>query len=225
MKSIATAEEIRRFLTVSDDHYSDYGSGNDDGSGYGCGNGLDEGFYNCSGYGFGDSDGPGDSYCGRLRKIEGMDTHVIDGFTYVIHSIHRNIALVSIVCDDLTLKQAYVAKVGSSFMRGETPRMAVEYATKKDMMKRPLEERIDFFVEAHPDLHTPYGDLFMWHHILTGSYEFEEWWKAHNYKPDDSITVWAFIKMTKDNYRGDTFRMIAKRYREKRRQTNKGGRR
>lgn len=65
----------------------------------------------------------------------------------------------------------------------------------------------------------------MWHHILTGSYEFEEWWKAHNYKPDAPITVWAFIEMTKDNYRRDTFRMIAKRYREKRRQANKGGRR
>ena len=196
MESVATVEEIRRFLAVPGDGY---GSGSGYGDGYGSGSGSGDGY----GSGYGD-----------LRKFEDMDVYYIDDIPCVIRSIHRNIAIVGVVGNDLTLKSAYVAKVGRSFAHGDTPREAVEAATEKDMEDRPLEERIDLFVESHPDLDTPYGDLFRWHHTLTGSCEFgrKEWCKTHGYQPTDSITVRTFIEQTRNDYGGDAIRELAGRY-------------
>ena len=184
MESIATVEEIRRFLTVPGD-----------GSGYGYG------------YGYGDGDGD-------LKKFDGDDVYYIDDIPCIILSIHQNIAIVAVVGNDFTLKTAYVAKVGRSFAHGETPREAVKDATSKDMENRPVEERIDLFVQSHPDLDTPYPDLFQWHHTLTGSCEFgrKEWCKAHGYQPTDSITVRTFVEQTRNDYGKEVIRQLAERY-------------
>ena len=114
----------------------------------------------------------------------------------------------------MTLNNAYVAKVGRSFAHGITPREAFEAATQKELESRPLEDRIDEFVKLHPDLDTPYGDLFEWHHTLTGSCEFGrcEWCKSHGYQPTDSITVRTFIEQTRNDYGGDVIRQLAKEY-------------
>ena len=143
-----------------------------------------------------------------------MDVYYIDDIPCVICSVHQNIAIVGVVGEDMTLKSAYVAKVGRSFAHGDTPRGAVVAATGKDMEDRPLEERIDLFFESHPDLDTPYGDLFRWHHTLTGSCEFgrKEWCRTHGYQPDDSITVRTFIEQTRNDYGGDAIRQLAGRY-------------
>ena len=206
MESIATQEEIRRFLTVPG-----YGSGYGDGDGYGSGDGSGDG--NGSGYGYGSGSGSGDGY-GDILKFEGDDIHYIDDIPCIIMQVHGDIAFVAVIGSDLTLSSAYVAKVENSFAHGETPREAMQAAMDKDMEERPLEERIDAFVEAHPDLDTPYGDLFQWHHTLTGSCEFgrKEWCKAHGYQPTDSITVRTFIEGTRNDYGGDAIRELAERY-------------
>ena len=176
MESVATVEEIRRFLTVP-------GSGSGDGS-------------------------------GDLRKFEDMDVYYIDENPCLIFSIHRKIAKVEVIGNDFTLTLSYVAKIGRSFAHGATPREAVVAATQKDMEDRPLEERIDLFFESHPDLDTPYGDLFQWHHTLTGSCEFgrKEWCRTHGYQPTDSITIRTFIEQTRNDYGGDAIRQLAGRY-------------
>ena len=234
MESVATVDEIRRFLAVpgsgsgsgDGDGYgsgsgsgSGYGSGYGDGDGYGYGSGSGSGYGDGDGYGSGSGSGSGYGYGygygdGDLRKFEDMDVYYIDDIPCVICSIHRNIAIVGVVGNDLTLKSAYVAKVGRSFAHGDTPREAVVAATEKDMEDRPLEERIDLFVESHPDLDTPYGDLFQWHHTLTGSCEFgrKEWCRTHGYQPTDSITVRTFIEQTRNDYGGDAIRELAERY-------------
>ena len=204
MESVVTKEDIRLFLTVpgsgSGYGYGD-GDGDGDGDGYGYGYGYGDGY----GYGYGDGD---------IKKFDGDNVYYIDGLPCLFLSIHRNIAIVAVIGNDFTLKSAYVAKVGMSFAHGETPREAVEAATQKDMEDRPLEERIDLFVEAHPELDIPYGDLFAWHHTLTGSCEFgrREWCRAHGYQPDDSITVRTFIEQTRNDYGGDVIRQLAGRY-------------
>ena len=197
---MATLEEnIKRFLFAGSGYGYGYGSGYGDGSGYG------------SGYGYGSGDGSGD---GDLKKFDGDDVYYIDDIPCIILSIHQNIAIVEVVGDDFTLKTAYVAKVGRSFAHGESIKAAVRDAEAKELKDRPLEERLDAFVEAHPDLDTPYGDLFTWHHTLTGSCEFgrKEWCKAHGYQPTDSITVRTFIEQTKNDYGSDAIRMLAERY-------------
>ena len=214
MESIATSEEIRRFLTVTgsgDGSGSGYGSGS--GDGYGSGDGSGSGYGSGSGDGSGDGYGSGSGY-GDILKFEGNEVHYIDDIPCIIMQVHGDIAVVAVIGSDLTLSSAYVAKVGNSFAHGETPREAMQAAMDKDMEERPLEERIDAFVEAHPDLDTPYGDLFQWHHTLTGSCEFgrKEWCKAHGYQLTDSITVRTFIQGTRNDYGGDAIRELAERY-------------
>ena len=162
-----------------------------------------------SGSGYGDGYGYGD-----LKKYEGHDVYYIDDMPCIIRSIHRNIAKVDLIGDDYVLTPSYVAKVGRSFAHGESIKAAVRDAEAKELEGRPLEERLDAFVEAHPDLDTPYPDLFQWHHTLTGSCEFgrKEWCKAHGYQPTDSITVRTFIEQTKNNYGSDAIRQLADRY-------------
>ena len=192
-----------------DGYGSGSGSGYGDGYGYGSGSGSGYG----DGYGSGSGSGYGDGK-GDLKKFEGDDVYYIDNIPSIILSIHQNIAKVAVVVEDFSLKSVYVAKFGRSFAHGETPREAVEAATQKDMEDRPVEERIDLFVQSHPDLDTPYPDLFGWHHTLTGSCKFgrREWCKAHGYQPTDSITVRTFLEQTKNDYGGDAIRLLAVRY-------------
>ena len=152
-----------------------------------------------------------------MKKYEKNDVYYIDDIPCLVLSIHQNIAVVAVVKNDLTLDSAYVAKSGRSFAHGETPREAMEAAVAKDMETRPVEERIDLFVESHPELDKPYGDLFAWHHTLTGSCEFgrKRWCESHGYQPTDSITVRTFIEQTRGDYGGDIIRQLAERYKLK----------
>ena len=181
---VQVADEVRRFLAVS--HGSGYGDGS--GSGYG------------DGYG--------------IKSIDGHAVHVIDGVQTVILRVHANYARGYILGRDLTLEPCYIAKVGDSFAHGETLRAALEAAEAKALEDMPVEERIARFKEAHPDLYTPYGDLFKWHHILTGSCEMgrKQWCREHGYQPEDSITVGTFIRETLNDYGGEVIRQLAEAY-------------
>ena len=192
-------KDIERFLTVNPG--SGDGSGDGDGDGYGYG------------YGYGDGDGDGDGD-GEWCSINGRRIYSIDETPTVIYSVKGQIAWGAIVRKDLTLEDCYIARVGNSFAHGKTARQALEDATAKDMKDRPLNERIAKVIEAHPDLDTPYGDLFQWHNTLTGSCRMgrENWCREHGLKPTDSITVRQFIEGTKDNYGGASIRQLAKAY-------------
>ena len=69
-------------------------------------------------------------------------------------------------------------------------------------------------MKAHPDLDTPYGDLFEWHHILTGSCEAgrKQWCREHGYAPTDSITVRSFIEQTRFDYGHKAIDQLAELY-------------
>ena len=120
----------------------------------------------------------------------------------------------AILRDDLTTSPCFVARVGDCFAHGDTLRAAVHFATEKWMDDRPLEDKLDEFVKAHPDPDKEYGDLFDWHHILTGSCEAgrREWCRAHGYEPTDSITIRTFIEQTRNDYGGEAIRELAQRY-------------
>ena len=74
-----------------------------------------------------------------------------------------------------------------------------------------------FRSKTHPDLDTEYGDLFDWHHILTGSCEFgrKQWCKEHGFQPTDKITVRDFIRLTKFDFGGDIIGKLEKEYQTK----------
>ena len=114
----------------------------------------------------------------------------------------------------MTLRDCWIAKRGGFFAHGDTLHAAVEAVEAKWMENRPLDERIAEFAKTHPALDEEYGDLFEWHHVLTGSCEFgrRQWCEEHGYKPTDSITLRTFLTETVGNYGGDVIRRVAKGY-------------
>lgn len=206
------------------------GSGDQYGSGFGCGtspaNGGGAGTQAGFGFGFGNGAGGGDSYLSfsgggdtrEIKTIDGREVHDIDGVPTIIYSVHRvrgfYYAKGAILSRDLTLFPCFIARVGDSFAHGDTLRDAVRDAHEKWMDDQPLEDKLDEFVKAHPDPDKEYGDLFDWHHTLTGSCEAgrREWCRAHGYEPTDSITIRTFIEQTRNDYGGEAIRELAQRY-------------
>ena len=132
----------------------------------------------------------------------------------LIYAVRGNVAKGAVLGRDLTLRDCWIAKRGNFFAHGETLHEAVEAVEAKWMDNRPLDERIAEFVKTHPALDEEYGDLFEWHHVLTGSCEFgrRQWCEEHGYKPTDSITLRAFLTETVGAYGGDVIRQVAKEY-------------
>ena len=123
-------------------------------------------------------------------------------------------AALGVLRKDMSLKDCWIAKRGNFFAHGDTLHEAVEAVEAKWRENRPLDERIAEFVKTHPELDEEYGDLFEWHHILTGSCEFgrRQWCEEHGYKPTDSITLRAFFEQTKNDYGRVVIRRVAKEY-------------
>ena len=114
----------------------------------------------------------------------------------------------------MSLKDCWIAKRGNFFAHGDTLHETVEAVEAKWRENRPLDERIAEFVKTHPALDEEYGDLFEWHHILTGSCEFgrRQWCDEHGYKPTDSITLRTFLTETVGDYGGAVIRLVAQKY-------------
>ena len=190
------------------------GSGSGDGDGYGYGSGSGDGDGSGDGSGDGYGSGYGYGYGDGLKSYNHRRVFYIDDQPTLIDAIVGDYATGAIVRADLTLRPCYVAKCHGYFAHGDTLRQARADAESKWMEERPLDERLDEFVKAHPDLDTPYDDLFAWHHTLTGSCTAgrENWCEAHGLKPTDSITVRYFIENTRNDYGGDIVRQLAERY-------------
>ena len=203
---------------------SGYGSGDGSGSGYGDGDGFGDGFGSGSGYGsgygdgdgsgYGDGDGFGYSDGDGVKEFTGHKVYDIDRVPTLIFAVKGDAAMGAVLRRDMTLKDCWIAKRGNFFSHGDTLHEAVEAVEAKWRENRPLDERIAEFMKTHPSLDEPYGDLFEWHHILTGSCEFgrRQWCEEHGYKPTDSITLRAFFEQTKNDYGRDVIRQVAKEY-------------
>ena len=199
MEDVRLQEKIKAFLSV------------DNGSGSGYGDGSGDGY----GYGYDDGAGLGSGYGSGIKRFNGQRVYMIDDTPTIIELVKGAAARGFILCDDLTLRPCWIARHGNCFAHGATLKEATRDAIAKWQEDRPLEEKIADFVKAHPDPDVPYGDLFEWHHILTGSCELgrREWCKAHGYQPTDKITVRTFIEQTVNDYGGNVIRELAKEYR------------
>lgn len=220
----AIEKDIERFLAVgsgSGDGYGDgsgsgygygdgSGSGSGYGSGYGSGDGSGDGYGSGSGSGSGDGDGDGDG----VKELSGHKVYDIDRVPTLVYAVKGDAARGAVLQKDMTLRDCWIARRGNFFSHGDTLHEAVEAVEAKWRENRPLDERIAEFLKTHPALDEPYGDLFEWHHILTGSCEFgrREWCEEHGYNPTDSITLRTFLRETVGNYGGDVIRQVAKEY-------------
>ena len=236
MEAIEIERDIERFLAVGSGSGSGdgSGSGSGDGSGsgysYGDGDGSGDGYGSGSGYSYGDGDGSGDGYGSGsgdgsgygygdgdgsgVKEFNGRKVYDIDSVPTLIYTVRGNVAKGAVLRSDMTLRDCWIARRGNFFAHGDTLHEAVEAVEAKWRENRPLDDRIAEFVKTHPALDEEYGDLFDWHHILTGSCEFgrRQWCEEHGYKPTDSITLRAFFEQTKNDYGRDVIRQVAKEY-------------
>ena len=216
----AIEKDIELFLAVGSGSGSGSGSGNGsgNGSGYGSGDGYGygygNGYGNGNGYGYGNGDGNGDGNGYGVKEFNGRKVYDIDSVLTLIYAVRGNVAKGAVLCRDLTLRDCWIARRGNFFAHGDTLHAAVEAVEAKWMENRPLDERIAEFVKTHPALDEEYGDLFDWHHVLTGSCEFgrRQWCEEHGYSPTDSITLRTFFEQTRNDHGRDVIRQVAKEY-------------
>lgn len=191
-------DRIKQFLSIG----SGCGYGSGFGSGYGSGYGSGCGF----GCGFGSGDG--------IKSINGNSIYVVDNIPTIITNVKGNIAEGFILQSDLSLTPCFIAKENNQFSHGNTLHEAFESLREKLYDDSTEEERILKFKEHFSDFSKKYSakDLFIWHHVLTGSCKAgrEAFCKDKGMDVDnDRFTVYEFIELTKNSYGGEIIRKLS----------------
>ena len=202
-----------------------YGHANGEGDGYGCGfgDGSGDGNANGEGYGGGYGDGYGDGYGSGsgsgIKSYCGHAVYRIDDIQTLLYHVHGNIAKGAILKTDLTLEPCYIVKSGNTYAHGETLRLVQEALQEKLFRSMPIEERIQaFLAEFKPGINYPVKDFYVWHHRLTGSCEMgrKAFAKEHGIDIEhDTMTLEAFLELTKNAYGGEMIRAVIKSLGEK----------
>lgn len=179
-------------------------AGVDVGGGYGCGFGSPDG----NGYGWGDNLG--------VKDINGNIVCIIDDIPTIITSVRNNIAKGFIVKNDLQFEPCYVVKENNQFAHGDTLKDAFMSLQEKLYDYSTEEERIEAFKKQFPEYDVKYNnrDLFVYHHVLTGSCRMgrEAFMSNKGLSFDDKTSVREFVKLTQDAYGGDIIKKLPEVY-------------
>ena len=196
-------------------------AGYDEGMGYGRGSGIGKGRGNgmsCridysddadnnhyNGYGYSDGSGIG---CGRsclVKEINGNIVYMIDETPTIITSVRNNIAKGFIVKSDLQFEPCYIVKENNQFAHGFTLKDAFMSLQEKLYDDSTEEERIEAFNNR---------DLFVYHHVLTGSCRMgrEAFMSNKGLSLDGKTSVREFVKLTQDAYGGDIIKKLPEAY-------------
>ena len=148
-----------------------------------------------------------------MKSIGGKRIYKIDGVPTVITSARGGVATGFIVQSDLTLTPCYIVKENNRFAHGENLHEAYNDLMEKLYDDSSEEERLEKFREHFPDFSRKYPaeDLFVWHHVLTGSCRAgcEAFCRDRGIDiKNNEYTVYEFIEITKDAYGGDIIRKL-----------------
>lgn len=206
------------------------GDGDGDGSGYGMGYGSDSGLghgSNYSTYGTyddGNDCGSGSLYCtgsGKgygdgIKEINGKEIYMVDDIPTIFKSIRNNIAKGFIVKSDLQFEPCYIVKENNHFAHGDTLKDAFMSLQEKLYDDSTEEERIEAFKKQFPEYDVKYDnmDLFVYHHVLTGSCRMgrEAFMSNKGLSLDGKTSVREFVKLTQDAYGGDIIKKLPEAY-------------
>ena len=233
----ALEDKIKKFLAVDVGYGDGYGSGDGSGSGdvsgYGDGSGDGDGYGNGSGdgygygYGSGSGDGSGDgsgsgygSGSGDgIKVFNGDNVYLVDNILTIFISIHGNVAKGYILQSDLQLKPCFIVKENNKFAHGDTIRDAFNSLQEKLYDDSTEEERIEAFKKKFPEYDVKYdnGDLFTYHHVLTGSCRMgrESFVSDRGLSLDGKTSIREFVELTKNAYGGDIIKKLPIAYRIK----------
>lgn len=107
-----------------------------------------------------------------IKQFNGQKVYYLNNYPILIHSIHKNyLARVSIINNDLTLTEQYLAKVDTFIEGGNNLHDAYKNTFLESLMDKPLEEKINTFIELYPDSNQKISvkDFVKWHCIFTGA--------------------------------------------------------
>lgn len=205
---------------------SGYGSG--DGYGYGSdycyGDGYGYGDGDCDGYGYGSGDGSGyddgygygSAYGDNIKVFNGDKVYLVDDIQTIFISIRGNVAKGYILQSDLQLKPCFIVKENNQYAHGDTLRDAFTSLQEKLYDDSTEEERIEAFKKKFPEYDVKYdnGDLFTYHHVLTGSCRMgrESFVSDRGLSLDGKTSIREFVELTKNAYGGDIIKKLPGAY-------------
>ena len=202
----------------------DYGFGRGYGIGKGLGNGMsyridyidDADNNNYNGYGYSDGSGIGRGSDFGVKEINGIIVYIIDDIPTIITSVRNNIAKGFIVKNDLQFEPCYIVKENNEFAHGDTLKDAFMSLQEKLYDDSTEEERIEAFKKKFPEYDIKYNnrDLFVYHHVLTGSCRMgrEAFMSNKGLSLDGKTSVREFVKLTQDAYGGDIIKKLPEAY-------------
>ena len=220
--------KIKKFLAI--DIGSGIGSGSGSGSGFGSGfgSGIGSGFGNSfgsgsdygdgSGFGFGNSSGSGSDYgdSDGIKVFNGDKVYLVDDIQTIFISIRGNVAKGYILQSDLQLKPCFIVKENNKFAHGDTLRDAFTSLQEKLYDDSTEEERIEAFKKKFPKYDVKYdnGDLFTYHHVLTGSCRMgrESFVSDRRLSLEAKTSIREFVELTKNAYGGDIIKKLPSAY-------------
>lgn len=215
---------------------SGFGDGDGDGSGYGSGDGYGYGSDYCygDGYGYGDGDcdgygygsgdgsgyddgyGYGSAYGDNIKVFNGDKVYLVDDIQTIFISIRGNVAKGYILQSDLQLKPCFIVKENNQYAHGDTLRDAFTSLQEKLYDDSTEEERIEAFKKKFPEYDVKYdnGDLFTYHHVLTGSCRMgrESFVSDRGLSLDGKTSIREFVELTKNAYGGDIIKKLPGAY-------------
>ena len=213
--------KIKKFLAIDvgsgygDGSGSGYGSGDGSGDGYGDGDGSGDGYGD--GYGYSDCSGYGDG--SGIKVFNGDKVYLVDNILTIFISIRGNVAKGYILQSDLQLKPCFIVKENNKFAHGDTLRDAFNSLQEKLYDDSTEEERIEAFKKKFPEYDVKYdnGDLFTYHHVLTGSCRMgrESFVSDRGLSLDGKTSIREFVELTKNAYGGDIIKKLPSAYRIK----------
>ena len=141
---------------------------------------------------------------------------MVDETSTIFTSVRGNVAQGFIVQSDLQLTPCFIVKENNKFAHGSTLRDAFTSLQEKLYDDSTEEERIEAFKKKFPSYDEKYdnGDLFTYHHVLTGSCRMgrESFVKDKGLSLDGKTSVREFVELTKNAYGGDIIEELPKAY-------------
>lgn len=203
-------------------HGSGHGSGSGSGSGSTCGSGSGYGYgFGCGseyksgcGDGYGYGFGYGNGYGFIIQTFGKQKIYYIDNIPCIIHSIHNNIAKVSIIdIDFFKLTNMYIYKYKNIYAHGLTIQYAKKEAELKFISLQDTQYKIDLFHKTFKNSQKyPFDEFYKWHTTLTGSCSTgKDYFISQNkISKIKKYTVKEFIEITKNAYGGEIIKQLLK---------------
>ena len=204
----ALENKIKKFLAID----IGFGAGFGSGSGYGSGDGDGSGY----GSGYDDGYGYGSAYGDNIKVFNGDKVYLVDDIQTIFISIRGNVAKGYILQSDLQLKPCFIVKENNQYAHGDTLRDAFTSLQEKLYDDSTEEERIEAFKKKFPEYDVKYdnGDLFTYHHVLTGSCRMgrESFVSDRGLSLDGKTSIREFVELTKNAYGGDIIKKLPGAY-------------